>query len=1797
MTKKAKLYGDSADVAQMNLSLPPEVALNFELKKHIALSNTRSHSKEIKVDFEENDLVALHFSDNTEWIGHPEDIQEIYEERVLKKRSATDDDYIFETQISTQADSRGSVKQTVVKFFSIFKPKNNVAAITMTALGIKYDKKAQPNPGLYAIDADFKRAPFKKSKEDNHYLLLVHGTLSSSIDAFGQLNESDAWGKLLKQYNNNVMAFDHYTLSESPLKNALDFLKSCPEKCSLDIMSHSRGGLVADILAKCDYNNNENQEVGFSKNEQDIFLKKKEKATAEEKDQLQEYDLIQEINKLALKKQITVNKIVRVASPANGTTILSQRADHFFNLLLNTISLAFGVKNPLYGVVKSFLLELISQKDDPDVLPGLNSMIPGSLFQKMLNAADTTVESDLYNIIGDSEVGGVSFESLKVILTNLFYRGANDFVVDTSSMIHGVKRIDGFYTFMSQDSDTNHFNYFKNKNSCDAILEALVTTEATVKSVYTKEVYANGQRGILLDKLSMAGVIYKEPEIITRDILILIPGIMGSTLSSGGKEQWIQMRALNKGAIVDKLDIDANGVEASGVVEKFYKQFGDHFSSKYDVVSYEFDWRKSVSEAAVGLEALTKRMLKGNVTVHIVAHSMGGLLARQFMMDFPETWNAFIKPKKNKFVMLGTPWLGSYLIMEVLTGHSRRVKQLAMIDFRNDKEDLLEIFWKFPGVFELLPIEEITNRKFWTATFWNQLKTKAKLDIIPNLADNKKSLSEFSEYRNNVLSFLKDLDSDAKSDFFEKIYYVCGKADKTVCDYSFKNRFLSRRKKLVYQATSHGDGSVTWKTGIPKQLLSSNNLYYSNTSHGELANEPSLFGGVMELLERGKTNKLLTQPALSRGGDDEIITDVHEYVEPLADSEAVVQAVFGTEKQKSIKSDAFGVTVINGDLKEAAYPVMTGHFFMDLILSAEKALDVYLNGRLSQRMGIGYYPGKIGESEVFFNLETQPKGAIICGLGATETLTQFLLSKTVKLAALKYAMFMRDNYTLPEAKKYASGISFILMGIGYGKLPIEESLKGILLGVAKANVYLKNEGAKQGLKPIANIEIINYYESLASQAYFTLNNIIHDDIRIPFTLHKEIIRRTGAKKRQSFKANSYVSWYNLHITHVNNKESSLKKNGFKYYASNGLARVEEEFIAIDFKDIKHLLSAQAHISKWDKRLSNSLFSMLIPNDFKNVFRNQGNLIIKVDKKSAEIPWELLHDSKGDDMPIAVSSTFIRQLVTSNIERFLQVGLNNKNVLVIGDPLYNDETLPQLPAAKAEAEWVVNAFDTNSYQTYPLINESSMAITNELYNQEYKIMHFAGHGLYDLENDKVGIAIGDGIFIDPQKLRQIGYVPEFVFINCCYSGAMNAKDDTYNRDRYRLAANVGTQLIEMGVKAIIISGWAVDDAAAKDFSETFYKNMFLGYNFGASVQKARMSCFQNHKNTNTWGAYQCYGNQFYTFTNRKHIKEDVLDYVIDSQVHTDLDNLLNAIRDRKNNKDKTLQKLNVYLEKAEKSNLLDAIVLEKEALIYNELDEYEIAYQKFKELFKYGKGTFSIGALEQYCIIKTRKFTKATLEEELKEIELLCLVGENPSRLNIIANAYKFASMRLKASKKPKGKTKTTKAENIDAAFYLSKAFANYQKSFSISNDIYDAQCLDAMTNMIFIGHILESLGEKTIIDHLETCEAFSGVKDVRTHVLTLYKDINTKDTSNVDLEVRISIAEAQFALILFKNNFVANTKLDIISKFKDVFLQLYSPRYINIELMQIGFLEHYNTDEIIDIQLKQIKEEIHKLEF
>ena len=1749
---KAYVYGTQQETTE------PRIAgefSEFEVLKTVRLEKSRAENKQITLELEDDDIVQLSFADQTQWIGNAADIEEIY--NLPQQASRSESIFVFEAQVTAKKASRGGIGSVVIQFLSILRPKvvTGVAETSAKKLALSYDKKMMPQPGLFKLDKAFQFLPANQIiGQERPYLVLIHGTLSNTFAAFSELRtgENTIWDQMHKTYSAGILALEHHTLSVSPLQNALDLINSLEKGVTLDILSHSRGGLVADILAKCDFRN---QHIGFSELELGMMAK-------EDPDS---YQLMLELNKTALKKRLIIQKVIRVAAPASGTTVLSRRIDHFFNVILNALGLAVGAQaNVIYTTTKLFLLEVIKQKANPEAMPGLCSMVPDSAFQKMLNFSGNPVVNDLYVVAGDSEAGGALLDSLKVILANLFYWNANDLVVDSNRMEQGATRLNGVHYYLSKNAETNHFNYFRNQNTCDAILQAAIAQPGQSANFYTLKTAGMASRGVLLNLFSMKGVHYDAVSGNKR-IAILLPGIMGSSLDHNGNPQWIDFRELNRGAIKDDLNIKTVGVTASGVIKKYYDDLVNHLSKTHDVVTFPFDWRKSVTDAAKQLADKVRILMQEyKQPIHLIAHSMGGLVVRQFMIDFPEVWKDLMDRPASKFVMLGTPWLGSYLIMEVITGHSSRVKQLAMMDFKNSKKELLQVFREFPGIFELLPIENNDKRPFWETQFWKDRKEECDDSMVIPL---KKDLDSFKKYRAKVLDFVTQLSEDQ----FENIYYIAGHAEQTVYDYTTKSRFLSKKEKLVYLATTHGDSSVTWATGIPSRLPASN-LYHSETSHGELANDPKLYAGLVDILLEGKTNRIPKTKPVTRAG--EVITEIYNVPEPFSDFDTAADALLGVPPKRAEvleQQTRVQVEVINADLKVSRFPVMLGHFNNDGVHSAEKALNNYLDGRLMQRYDMGYYPGKIGESEVFFNLNTNPHGAIVCGLGNSQELTHYLLAKTVEMATLKYAMFMRDNYTLAKAKAYADGISFILIGTGYGRLQIEDSIKGILLGISNANTYIKAQG--NGLMEVTQIEFVNHYESLSSQAYWALSRLKNSDVRFSFDLLKGIKCKEGAKKKRAFVDDQDDWWHHFNICSLVD-DGRIK--GFSYNSSSGLARIEEEEVHNGLDQVGILLEQMSRSSTWDKRLSKTLFELLIPNKFKDIIRNQNNILFKLDQEAAQFPWELFHDFESDETPAAVNSGLIRQLLTSEYES-LQLRTASNNVLIIGDPIYNEDALPQLPAAKAEAEQVNKKLNAANFDTSCLIHAEAAEIMLQLYTKPYKLLHFAGHGLYDPKNERVGIAIGDKICINPAMIKQLSYVPEFVFINCCFSGTLNVTDENYTRSRYKLAANVGTQLIGMGVKAIIVTGWAVDDAAAATFSDQFYKRMLEGYEFGEAVQIARKKCYQNHGHTNTWGAYQCYGNQHYKFSDRLKRKEETYDYVLSSQVYTDLENLYASIR-HTSFKEKTVKrKLEIILDNARKNDLVDGVVREKEALIYDELDMPDKALDTFRGVLTLEDANFSMKVLEHFCLLRSHNFSENAAErlEELNLVTKLSEIGKTTLRLGIVGNAYKFAS------------THETGKKRID---YLNKALQFYQDAYKTSKDPYNGKSLDALSNMIFLAYLLKGYDQLDFNDLFKTITTEEPV----AYLKQFHKQLDDYDPNDLDISVLLGMTEMSFCLLLLNEDSNEDEQIlaDINKRFAETFQILHSSRQIRIEIAQIDFLLSHDTiisKEKIEVLLK-IKE-------
>ena len=185
----------------------------------------------------------------------------------------------------------------------------------------------------------------------------------------------------------------------------------------------------------------------------------------------------------------------------------------------------------------------------------------------------------------------------------------------------------------------------------------------------------------------------------------VLHGIMGGELSlfnnDNGSLIWVQALRLLSGQF-DRLTIDANGlsdrdVRATGIYMRFYGSLLVSLSQQWKVRPFFFDWRRDIAIAADELNQNMNTWFGPDQPVHLVAHSMGGLVARSFITRHQDRWN-----KRGRLVMLGTPNYGSFAMPRLLSGNDV-LAMVAKIDFSHNALDLLNVAKTFPGAYQMLP--------------------------------------------------------------------------------------------------------------------------------------------------------------------------------------------------------------------------------------------------------------------------------------------------------------------------------------------------------------------------------------------------------------------------------------------------------------------------------------------------------------------------------------------------------------------------------------------------------------------------------------------------------------------------------------------------------------------------------------------------------------------------------------------------------------------------------------------------------------------------------------------------------------------------------------------------------------------------------------------------------------------------------------------------------------------------------------------------------------------------------------
>ena len=1462
---------------------------------------------------------------------------------------------------------------------------------------------------------------------DKPLLLFIHGTGSSTQGSFGALHLEAAqseWEMLTQTFAERIYAFEHPTLSASPIDNALMLAKALPEGANLSIVSHSRGGLVADLLClqnlSADALNRYNRHNGAAK-------------------QIDAYDREQlaELDRILKRKAFRIKRLIRVASPSQGTLLASENSDQFLSILTSLIGLIpiLG-QSPIYQVTKRITLEAIKQRWDPEQIPGIEAMIPSSPLVALLNNPEARAAGDLGVIAGDIEGSGW-FKRLGIFISDtfLYENGDNDLVVNTDSMLQGMRRSESSRYVFDKGADVSHFRYFENIRTRRLIVRALSQSDSWPPEFRLLEE----------DRIELVPTLraMQKRSGSNQPVVFVLPGIMGSELKAGDTDVWLNYPRLFLGDL-DKLVISAPDVVVTGLVGSYYRKLCSSLSDSHEVIPFGYDWRRSIKQAAALLAKEVERTVsRTDQPVRFVAHSMGGLVVRRFIQDFPDLWDTLCQRKGARVLMLGTPNHGSFDIVASLAGVAKTIKQLALLDFDHSLEKVVKIIAEFQGALELLPKDN--ELSYFTMQEWDKLSPCAPSNV---------------KLKDQALGAAKSVVGDLHEEIshVECIRYVAGQASRTLSGVRIESG------ELVFQATTAGDGRVTYESG----RLPNVPMWYAEAEHGDLSSYSAAFPAYRELLEQGETTLLPMSPPALRGRLEETFDVIPEPV-LYPTPEAFEAGLLGRRTQLTLhhqSTNTLRVSVRHGDLSDTQHPIMVSHYESDTIAGPEKVADNLVGGALSERYRLGRYPGRIGTVAVALAQQNQfqrnqaiQHGAIVIGLGRWGELTPTRLTQVVQQAGLEYALHVaqcRDKINHPDG----GGLTICSLLIGSNtsaNIAVEDSVNAIVRGIVLANRALLEKDEKT--PHIAHIEFVELYLDAAVDAVKATNRLkerIERELDVQLTVDRWLTKGQRSQIRlvspggRGYWRRWTISAVPIEPVGVPHQlpavlkdrlrkalerpgtqdplltemlmtmvyQQSLRENHgvhqLKFLALSDRARAEATVQATQPELVGQLLKQITRETVNAHDLSKTLFELLIPIDLKDNLLNQDRIVLIVDDVTANYPWELMAE---DGEPLCIRMGMIRQLELNDYDAHVR-DTTAKAAYVLGNPATPAE-FPALESAWIEADKVAELLKKKFTVTQTPNQAGAMRVFNDLFAEPYRIIHIAGHGYYD-ENAlgstgaRAGVVLNGGVFITAAEIAKLDPIPELVFLNCCYLGQIDQTigNQRLNQPYHKLAASISRELIRRGVRAVIAAGWPVDDQAAAFFAEAFYGYLLKGQSFGVSVLDARKDTKEKHQNSNTWGAYQAYGDPDFRLDAVSECRDADQDGpVCADELLIELDHL--ATQD-------DAEKFVQAVKQLEKQSSTEWF---KQANVQEHLGKFYGNFGQFSEAIQYYQDAINnegdeekptLRAVEQFINFRVRAAKKeADKKQGLKLLDKareygkhLLGIGETSERLSIMGSAYK-----------------------------------------------------------------------------------------------------------------------------------------------------------------------------------------------
>ena len=969
-----------------------------------------------------------------------------------------------------------------------------------------------------------------------------------------------------------------------------------------------------------------------------------------------------------------------------------------------------------------------------------------------------------------------------------------------------------------------------------------------------------------------------------RGNVVLVPGIMGSALSStqGGDTAlvWVNFARLALGRI-ERLRLSDDGsrdhdstltVAASDLVQLAYARTVLWLRARWNVEPYPFDWRKDIDAASKGLKELIEDKFGGS-PVHIVAHSMGGLVSRNFIRLFPKVWERMRDAegaRGGRLVMLGTPNYGSYAIPQVLTGTETLVKWLARADIRHSRAEIIDILSTFVGSYQMLPAPSrvpAATQAIYRASTWGDFPVK-------------------ETHLQRAMQFHDELERGNAVDP-SRMFYVAGCGRETISGMS-----ILSPGEFDYTTTFDGDGRVTHELGLLKDVPA----YFADTSHGDLATDEKVLAAVDEMLELGATAALPRQPPVTRsaraegsrwmrgpgeqGVGSELETVARRVEEERARPEEVRKAertlhlaLLGRDiepdeiPQVAEEEDAarkrrrrvrLEVRAVRGDITRVAAPlVVVGHYQGIPPNGADGAIDHAIDYWISRASEHGMIGAGLGQ--LFFipvhGDRMKARSVLLAGMG-----------ESGKFRRDSDARLLLMNVTLAVGTLGVDRFATVVIGSGAGNMSKETALRGMIQGVCEA---LHRLPRRRAAPLVRQLILVEYDERQYEEVVRVLEGFVErppvEELELKLT--RQILPKGRGQRRVERPADLPEAADDTRI-HIERSGDSFR---FSAMTSNAVIPVRDETV-----NPKYLGDAAERLmtslkQRDQEKYGQLLYSYLFPVDFHQVIDAGKPLTIVLDRATAGLPWEMACYAGPQGMTfLGPDLRLTRQFRTrlSSAPGVTPPPKRRLKALVIADPAREQDL--QLPGALREGRAVVeilNEFKRDGRLEIEIVKRIGAAecdaveILALLLNENFDLIHYAGHGVFDEQSpSESGWVFGrndDGKLqtLSAREIFKARRVPRLVLANACFSAVVRegraATADEMNRD----LAGMAEAFFERGVQNYIGAGWPVGDAQAVNFTTAFYRRALAGAMLGDAVSDGRKAILGQGS---TWGAYHHYG---------------------------------------------------------------------------------------------------------------------------------------------------------------------------------------------------------------------------------------------------------------------------------------------------------------------------------------------------